>query len=456
MYKGILNHKEDFIDTAVDSVVVWLQDSNKEDLTITPTDQEWLLGSEYAVMLGRINAMKSIAEDYPFLKELCDLNEVDEKKYMDHEKSLYYLLTNSIADFMLVAQNDSKLKSDIRYLVFNLAIHLCRWRLLVRSRSEPEKLVFANEPKVDIEYNIGQTVEIINEFLKKTEETEYDPILLKEPLPVKVMASSSLVLWGADNFEKMLNEEYERRLEGFRTSRLAYAKKEQLVKCLINAEKEYINYKVSKAAGMNTDIHALINSRDFREDALRWYFFYKLYGETGREIEAKYPQYKDVLPETTGIGIYSMFDHGSYVEEEKLFNIFGTMISGEVDKYQDIADVFEFNIYISVYLILCNHYISGEHYEASENAKEKLKSINDDEYPESILTMIAIGLYFKNFEDFSSLLSKEEIALEEEANNFIEERKSRFRNMGLCQYCGGAFKGLLRKVCSSCGSPLDY
>lgn len=39
--------------------------------------------------------------------------------------------------------------------------------------------------------------------------------------------------------------------------------------------------------------------------------------------------------------------------------------------------------------------------------------------------------------------------------NLLEERKER-RCAGKCQHCGGNFKGLFKKVCSSCGKPKDY
>ncbi len=32
----------------------------------------------------------------------------------------------------------------------------------------------------------------------------------------------------------------------------------------------------------------------------------------------------------------------------------------------------------------------------------------------------------------------------------------RYMREGLCRYCGGDFKGVLRKVCSECGRPKDY
>lgn len=36
------------------------------------------------------------------------------------------------------------------------------------------------------------------------------------------------------------------------------------------------------------------------------------------------------------------------------------------------------------------------------------------------------------------------------------ERRQYRRQEGLCQYCGGYFKGIFKKVCASCGKPKDY
>ena len=38
----------------------------------------------------------------------------------------------------------------------------------------------------------------------------------------------------------------------------------------------------------------------------------------------------------------------------------------------------------------------------------------------------------------------------------LKEQKWVHRNAGLCQYCGGEFKGLFAKKCSNCGRPKDY
>lgn len=48
---------------------------------------------------------------------------------------------------------------------------------------------------------------------------------------------------------------------------------------------------------------------------------------------------------------------------------------------------------------------------------------------------------------------KEEKRKEEERK---EMEKSTRRSQGVCQYCGGAFKGLFSKKCSVCGRPKDY
>ena len=38
----------------------------------------------------------------------------------------------------------------------------------------------------------------------------------------------------------------------------------------------------------------------------------------------------------------------------------------------------------------------------------------------------------------------------------LEERRAQYRARGVCQHCGGAFKGLLTKKCVSCGRTKDY
>lgn len=43
--------------------------------------------------------------------------------------------------------------------------------------------------------------------------------------------------------------------------------------------------------------------------------------------------------------------------------------------------------------------------------------------------------------------------LREEAE---QKRKNEWRTKGLCQYCGGALKGLFTKKCQKCGKPKDY
>jgi ribosomal protein L37E len=40
----------------------------------------------------------------------------------------------------------------------------------------------------------------------------------------------------------------------------------------------------------------------------------------------------------------------------------------------------------------------------------------------------------------------------QEAERIAHER----RNAGLCQHCGGRFKGIFKKTCTACGKPKDY
>lgn len=40
--------------------------------------------------------------------------------------------------------------------------------------------------------------------------------------------------------------------------------------------------------------------------------------------------------------------------------------------------------------------------------------------------------------------------------NINKERVDKYKKQRVCQYCGGEFKGLLKKTCSKCGNPKDY
>ena len=46
--------------------------------------------------------------------------------------------------------------------------------------------------------------------------------------------------------------------------------------------------------------------------------------------------------------------------------------------------------------------------------------------------------------------------LREVEQRLLEERRASYRSRGVCQYCGGKFKGLFSKKCSACGTPKDY
>ena len=46
----------------------------------------------------------------------------------------------------------------------------------------------------------------------------------------------------------------------------------------------------------------------------------------------------------------------------------------------------------------------------------------------------------------------EEIKKQEEIN----KQQEQYRNAGVCQYCGGSFKGLFTKTCTECGKKKDY
>ena len=59
---------------------------------------------------------------------------------------------------------------------------------------------------------------------------------------------------------------------------------------------------------------------------------------------------------------------------------------------------------------------------------------------------------YSTYEEEKKEAIKKRIAIEEERRRLIENR----RQQNLCQHCGGTFKGLFTKKCSSCGKEKDY
>lgn len=81
-------------------------------------------------------------------------------------------------------------------------------------------------------------------------------------------------------------------------------------------------------------------------------------------------------------------------------------------------------------------------------------------------TLVAIGAKkcgqcdvegWKLFQSFDTLEQERETAKEKRIRKAEQERTAQhYRTSGLCQYCGGMFKGLVFKRCTTCGKPKDY
>ena len=61
---------------------------------------------------------------------------------------------------------------------------------------------------------------------------------------------------------------------------------------------------------------------------------------------------------------------------------------------------------------------------------------------------------WKLFDDFDNLEEERKIKLEEMSH--IEVPREEYRQLGLCQHCGGTFKGFFIKKCTGCGQEKDY
>lgn len=76
----------------------------------------------------------------------------------------------------------------------------------------------------------------------------------------------------------------------------------------------------------------------------------------------------------------------------------------------------------------------------------------------STLDLIA-AMWFWDYGGFQGCVMQR---LQDIMNQYQEQlqqeqaQKLKYRRMGVCQYCGGAFQGMLSKKCSVCGRPKDY
>ena len=57
---------------------------------------------------------------------------------------------------------------------------------------------------------------------------------------------------------------------------------------------------------------------------------------------------------------------------------------------------------------------------------------------------------------YKYLLENKRLAEAKRLSEQQEQLQTSYRSKGLCQYCGGEFKGLFSKKCIECGKPKDY
>jgi hypothetical protein len=59
-------------------------------------------------------------------------------------------------------------------------------------------------------------------------------------------------------------------------------------------------------------------------------------------------------------------------------------------------------------------------------------------------------------ESEEKLRMEEEAEIERIAKENVKKRQQHWRELGLCQFCGGAFHGLFDSRCSKCGIKKNY
>ena len=68
------------------------------------------------------------------------------------------------------------------------------------------------------------------------------------------------------------------------------------------------------------------------------------------------------------------------------------------------------------------------------------------------LTNLVTALWLWDYDNFQGRVMQRI----QDAINLMQAKRQEYRRQGVCQYCGGAFKGMLSKKCSVCGRPKDY
>lgn len=102
----------------------------------------------------------------------------------------------------------------------------------------------------------------------------------------------------------------------------------------------------------------------------------------------------------------------------------------------------------------------------AKEQKEKQSAFNDQQYSKAIALLnkkdiasirdaVQILDTIPTWKD-SRVLSERYRGFLSSHNKALEDIANQWKKQGLCQYCGGAFKGLFSKKCSKCGKAKDY
>lgn len=114
--------------------------------------------------------------------------------------------------------------------------------------------------------------------------------------------------------------------------------------------------------------------------------------------------------------------------------------------------------------------------ENAEKEKQYQAIIRDKKWAPGAQHMRRIAIRFRELGDYKDSLSQaeecEKLAVERDRIELERTRKEKlaeqerirveqeklevFKARGVCQHCGGSFRGLFNKVCRTCGKPKDY
>lgn len=180
----------------------------------------------------------------------------------------------------------------------------------------------------------------------------------------------------------------------------------------------------------------------------------KLVAEAAAE---RYPEFLPLVQLIEANNADEGISNGSLEQElDAIYDVLKAMPGGWLGIDPNIA-------ILAAAIHMCIHRADSE--EDADARNSLLKAVGEVFSQEEILgyaNFIAPCIFwYSHYEGFEERVIAEYRIIEaeireEKAQREADEQRAKWRMRGLCQHCGGPFKGLIKKACVNCGRPKDY